>query len=712
MLEETNDNLPIETNLADGKNEDQVSETENQTNDLQEIEIVADANAEITATDEPELIETNQEIEATTETETVVETEKEVEIVADEVEAVNETETIEKEVKVLEIESKPITVDVMESIANENAASAEDDSNHDSHAVEMLDYEALSMDNLVLELEKLTATDKVMSVKDHVEGIKNAFLNKFHLLLDEKRAAFEAENTDPNETFSFQSPLKQQFDVLYTNYKNRKNTHFKSLQNDLKTNLETRIALVEEIKNLIHKQDNIGSSLKQFNDIRDRWKNAGSIPKDKYNHVWNNYHFHVENFYDILHLDREARDIDFKHNLVLKLNIIARCEELVLEADVNKAFRELQDLHKLWKEDIGPVSRDHREEIWIKFSDLTKQMHDKREAIFEKLRESENDNLENKNLIINQLTELATQKVDSHSNWTAQVAKVEALREAFFGLGKVPKEVNELTWQKFKVALKDFNLLKNAFYKDIKKDQNDNLLKKQALINKAKELQDSTDYGVTTNIMKQIQEEWKTIGHVPRSVSDKLWKQFREACNHYFEKLKELKSEEDAVEVATFEKKKEYLDSLKDFEMTGDHKTDLDAIKLHIENWKTFGRVPAQRRHIEGKFNKLLDVFFEKLSLSKKDTEMMRFNNRIEQFSENNDTRKLENEKVFLMRKIEEVQNEIFQLENNIQFFANTRNAKKENSIVLEVRKNIEKHREELVILKDKLKQLRAVKQE
>ena len=265
----------------------------------------------------------------------------------------------------------------------------------------------------------------------------------------------------------------------------------------------------------------------------------------------------------------------------------------------------------------------------------------------------------------------------------------------------------------FKNAVRSFNVLKNSFYKDIKKDQNLNLASKQALVAKAKELQESTDFAATTPIMKQIQEEWKTIGHVPRKYSDKLWTEFRGACNVYFEKLKEQKTEDSSEEVEAFEKKKAYLETLKSFEMTGNHKTDLDAIKAHIENWKSYGRVPFGRRHIEGKFNKVLDALFEKLSLSKKETDMMRFSNRVGNLSETNDTRKLENEKIFLIRKIEEVQNEIFQLENNIQFFTSSnKNAKKESSIITEVRKNIETHKQSLEVWKEKLKQLRNLKAE
>ncbi|KIC02031.1 chromosome segregation protein [Flavobacterium sp. JRM] len=595
----------------------------------------------------------------------------------------------------------------LDAITNSNAEESEDETLKERHDLPMQDYNTFSLDELVAELKKLVSSDKVMSVKEHIEEIKKSFLLQYNHLIEEKREEFNAENQDPNEEFQYHSPLKTKFDEYYNIFRNHRNAHFKNLQTNLKSNLENRLAIVEELKELINPQENIKDTLKHFNELRERWKNAGSIPKDKYNHVWNNYHFHVENFYDYLHLDREARDLDFKHNLEQKQKIVARVEELVNEADVSKAFRELQDLHRIWKEDIGPVSKEHRDEIWNKFSELTKKIHDKREVLFENIRGSELENLEVKKNIIAQIEVLATEKVNTHALWLLQIEKVEALRSAFFAAGKVPSDVNEATWTAFKTAVRNFNTFKNSFYKDIKKDQNDNLNKKMALVAKAKELQESTDYESTTPVMKKIQEEWKQIGHVPRKYSDKIWKEFKDACNSYFDKLKEHKNEENGDEVAAFDNKKAYLETIREFQLTGDHKTDLDAIKLHIETWKNFGKVPFPRRHIEGKFNKILDALFEKLSLSKKETEMIRFANRIDNLSESNDTRKLDNEKIFLMRKIEEVQNEIFQLENNIQFFTNTKNAKKENSIVLEVRKNIALHKESLDVWKEKLHQLR-----
>ncbi|OMQ13379.1 DUF349 domain-containing protein [[Flexibacter] sp. ATCC 35103] len=663
MLEEKNDNLQE----ADGKVEIEINDSV-QENAIEKLE--------------PETVAENP----------VSETENEVENTTEPTESNHQT--------------------ALDAITNSNAEESEDETLKERHDIPMQDYDTFSLDALVDELKKLINTDKVMSVKDHIEEIKKSFLLQYNHLLEEKKEEFNASKQDPNEEFEYHSPLKNKFDEYYNVFREKRNAHFKHLQTNLKTNLENRLAIVEELKELINPQENIKDTLKHFNDLRERWKNAGAIPKDKYNHVWNNYHFHVENFYDYLHLDREARDLDFKYNLEQKQKIITRVEELVNETDISKSFRELQDLHRIWKEDIGPVSKEHRDTIWNKFSELTKKIHDKREVLFESQRANEQKNLEVKKEIIAKIEVLGTEKVNSHSQWLVQIQKVEALRNEFFAAGKVPSEVNEETWAAFKTAVRNFNSFKNSFYKDIKKDQNDNLNKKMALVAKAKELQESTDFAATTPIMKQIQEEWKQIGHVPKKYSDKIWKEFKDACNHYFDKLKEHKSEENVDEVAAFDNKKAYLDILRAYQLTGDHKTDLDAIKAHIEIWKGYGKVPFSRRHIEGKFNKILDALFEKLSLSKKETEMMRFSNRIDSLSDSNDTRKLDNEKIFLMRKIEEVQNEIFQLENNIQFFTNTKNAKKENSIVLEVRKNIAIHKESLELWKDKLKQLRNLGQE
>ncbi len=595
---------------------------------------------------------------------------------------------------------------VLEEIDNSNAEENEDDSVKEKHEIEMLDYDALSMEELTDELEKLVTNEKVMAIKDHAEGIRKAFSDKYHHFIDEKREEFNAQNNEEGVDFEYHFPLKNKFDSIFNTYKTNKTKHFKQLQNNLEHNFAVREALIEELKQLIDSGDSsIGDMFKKANDIRDRWKNAGAIPRDKYNILWNNYHFHMERFYDVIHLDKEARDLDLKNNLEQKQQIITKATALLNEEDVMKAFRELQLLHRVWKEEIGPVDREHREVIWNEFSEITKQMHDKREALYALARGKETENLALKNEIIVQIEALGTEKIDSHSGWQGQIKKLEALREAFFKAGKVPAEVTEETWAKFKNAVRAFNVHKNVFYKDIKHEQNENLAKKIALVEKAKSLQESNDFNATTPIMKKIQDDWKKIGHVPRKYSDSIWNDFKLACNAYFDRMHEARNAETSEEVEAFEKKKAFLDELKDFTLSGEHKADLEAIKAHIATWKTFGKVPFNRRHIEGKFNKILDALFEKLSLSKKDTEMMRFSNRLEQLSENDNKRALEQEQFFIRKKIDEVQSEIFQLENNIQFISSS--SKGENPFIKEVQKSIERHKDDLKLWKEKLQQIK-----
>lgn len=603
-----------------------------------------------------------------------------------------------------------INQSALDEIDNSNAEENEDDSIQDKHIIPMLDYDSLSMEELTAELDKLVHNHKVMAIKDHVEEIRKSFMNQYHDLIDEKRDEFNSSNTDENSTFEYHFPLKNKFDSVYDDYKTNRNNHYNQLQKNLKNNLTIRNEIIEDLKLLVDGNDeslSISDMFKKLNEIREQWKAAGAIPRDKYNIVWNNFHFHIERFYDLMHLDKEARDQDLKNNLEQKQGIIERAKELLSETDIMKAFRELQLLHRVWKEEIGPVDREHREIIWNEFSEITKQIHDKREIYFGQAKEREVENLARKKEIIKQINLLGNEKIHSHSGWQTQIKKMEALRENFFKAGKIPVEVTEQTWSEFKTEVRAFNANKNAFYKDIKHEQQENLNKKLALVEKAQSLKDSEDFGGTTPVMKKIQDDWKKIGHVPRKYSDKIWKDFKDACNHYFDRMHKMRNAENEEEVTAFDNKKEYLENLKTFELTGDHKIDLDAIKDHIETWKSIGKVPFNRRHIEGKFNKILDALFEKLSLSKKDTEMMKFNAKLDQWVSNEDDRSIEKEQFFIRKKIDEVQNEIFQLENNIQFISSS--SKGENPFIKEVQKSIERHKDELKLWKEKLRKLRDI---
>src|SRR5690554_1560753 len=598
---------------------------------------------------------------------------------------------------------------VVDQINSENAEDSEDTSIQEQRELPPMEYDNLSFEALVEHLEDLLKNYKIMAIREHVESVKKAFLLQYNEFIDEKKAAFLNENLEATASdFQYDLPIKRTFDHLMNEYKNKRHTQYKTIQDQLKKNLESRNQIIEELKELVDNSDNYDKALKDIHDIRDRWRAIGPIPKDNYNLVWNDFHFHLERFYDQLHLDREARDLDFKNNLEQKQKLIELAKELLDEQDIKKAFRELQTLHRVWKEEVGPVSKDVREAVWEEFSLITKQLHDKREAFQNEIKAKEQENLEQKLVIIEQIENLISEDVSSHNEWQKRIKKAEELRQQFLNIGRIPSENIEENWGIFKDVFRRFNALKNNFYKEIKKEQQDNLSKKQALIEQAKQLSESTDYENVTPVMKKIQEDWKHIGHVPRKHSDKLWKEFKTACNAYFDRLHNERNKELEVEMQNFDRKKAYLDELKSFDFQGDHKTDLDAIKGHIDNWKAIGPVPHHRRHIEGKFNKLLDTFFDKLSMSKKEAELIKFSNRIEYLVENKDERRIQNETIFIQRKIDEIQSEILQLETNVQFFSN---AKADNPLLKEINKNIDRHKDELNLWIEKLVQLRKINQ-
>jgi hypothetical protein len=667
-------------NLHDADGNDNLNPTEI-SNEETSSKTDATTNEELTSNDDP------------------AETPESIEEIAEVEELVSESETPKAEVSTEKVKSH------VDEIDDSNAEDAEDESNSERHNVESKDYHAMSMEQLVEELESLLKHQKVQTIKSQVDEIKSEFNAKFTEILEEKKEEFI--NDGGNEIdFYFASPVKKQFNTLYNSYRNGLNDYYKKLETNLKANLEKRLQIIEEIKGLIHVEENMNTTYKHFKELQEQWRNAGPIPRDKYNNAWNTYHHHVEIFYDFLHLDRDLRDMDFKHNLDQKLKIIDRAEELAKDENTNRAFRELQVLHKMWKEDLGPVDKEHREAIWERFSNATKIIHDKRQSYFADIDKVHEENLVKKEGIIAKIDAIAKDTNSSHQAWQNKIKQIEDLRKAFFSAGKVPMKVNEATWAKFKVAVRDFNKSKNAFYKGLKKDQFTNLQKKLELIKIAEDNKDSEDFDTVTPLMKKIQDDWKKIGHVPRKDSDKIWNQFKKACNHYFDRLTSERKEANKEQFEAFDKKAQLLDSLKDLKLTGKPEVDVETIKQKIEEWKTIGHVPQNKRFIDGKFNKAIEALFGKLKMDKTEVEMIKYENKLENLSQPDDTRLLDNEHNFIRKKIDEVKAEINQLENNLQFFTNVDET---NPLVKEVMKNIDNHKNNLHIWEEKLKKVKGL---
>ncbi|MGJ8745147.1 DUF349 domain-containing protein [Polaribacter sp.] len=588
------------------------------------------------------------------------------------------------------------TTDAVDEIEKSVAESAENDSAKEEETPDV-DYSELSLEELVANLAKTLSNNPVNKVKSQVDGIKNAFNVKFGVLIAEKKAAFLEEGGNSID-FQFSSPIKSEYNKLLSDYKKERDAHYGDLEKQLKVNLEKRLSVIESLKDLIENADS-ATMYKNFKEIQDTWRAIGPVSKTRYNDTWKTYHHHVERFYDLLHLSNDFRDLDFKHNLEEKLKIILKAQALAEESDINHAFKELQDLHKIWKEDIGPVSQELREEVWHKFSEATKKIHDKRHNHFREMRSKYQEIIEEKLAIVAQINAYDTSSNKSHSDWQKSIKVIEAYRQNYFNAGKLPYSKSEEVWQQFKKATKKFNSAKNVFYKQEKGDQQDNLKKKIALIEIAESLKESEDWETATNTLKKVQADWKKIGHVPRKFSDDIWKRFKAACNHYFDRFHQQKNAVSKEEQEIIEAKKALLESLKESK-----KHTKESVLKSIDEWRDLGSLPRNLRHLDGKFNKQIDRMLESLSLDKQEVAMLKFTNVVDGLAADDDVRKLDSEQLFVRKKIDEIVKEIQQLENNLGFFSN---AKADNPLVVNVRNRVDEFKKDLGIWKDKLSYLK-----
>lgn len=648
----------------------------------------------------------NAEIEAlaaeANETELPTEATLEAEIENDEVAEATDTKTITESSNT---ELPPTHVPTSTDETSETEETEETATKDVKKEIPKKDYSILSKEELIAELQLLLKNEKITDIKDQAEEINTIINAQFTSEQQEAKKAFLEEGGNVID-FRHYDPLKKAFNEVYYEYRNKRSEFYQRKQKDQKANLALRQELIEEVKNLrseIGGAESFNTTYNKFKDVQERWNNAGNIPRDRYNLVWNDYYHNVDAFYEILHLNREFRDSHYKDNLIKKLALIERAEELAADSNVTKAFKELQLLHRMWKEEIGPVSKEYSDVIWEKFSAATKKIHDARD---EKQKEVEAlwvQNLEVKNKIISDIETIAQGEIKSHRTLQDKMKEVEALREAFFKAGKVPKESNDATWDAFKLATRNFNHKKNDFYKSQKKEQYTNLEKKRALVKIAQDNKDNEDVTETLNLMKKIQSDWKKIGHVPRKDSDNIWKEFKDACNHFFDRMHDSKKQDRAGEEENLTKKQALLKEVKALKLEGDKSKDLATIKEHIATWKGIGRVPFKKKSIDQDFNKVLDGLFTQLDIDKKESELIKYENRMQSIAGQDDERALEKEQFFIRKKIEESKSEIIQLENNLGFFQHVPD---DNPMVVEVHKNITRHKDALDLWKGKLKKV------
>ncbi len=700
-LNNENENSPLKSKKEEEKRDDSQKEAAVKKEDLEEKKLVIKDEEKST-----EIEEVKEEVEKTEEPVDDKETTQPVEeIKSEEKEELKEAVKTPKD-EVIEKVSEKVTEEVKEDVqkakevVDENTAeSANDVEATAAKAKEIPEYDltTMSLDDIVKMINRLLLSFEIKDVKNQIESLKIDFQKKFSAFVKEQKTAF-LKNGGEEADFFLSAPIKHKFDELMSEYKRKRQHFYKEVERTQKENLELKLSLIDELKELI---DNAEASTmyKNFRGLQERWREVGQIPHAKYNDVWRTYHHHVERFYDLLHLNNDFRDLDFRHNLEEKSKLIKKAEVLAEEEDVNHAFKELQILHRMWKEDIGPVARELREEVWHKFSEATKKIHKKRHDFQDQLEEKFKANVGLKLVVIEKIKGLDISGNSSHKDWQQSIKKLEALRDEFFAIGRVPKSKNEEVWQLFRDATRKFNAEKNKFYKGIKHDQAENLKKKLVLVEQAESLKESEDWGMATEVFKKIQAEWKKIGHVPRRDSDKIWKRFKDACNHYFDRLHEKQNDLDKGQSEIIEKKKDFMDALKK-EIEAGKELSMEFVQKGLEEWRALGVLPQKVKHLDIKFNKLLDSAYKKLNIDKDEASFLRFKSSVDSLLDQKNVRKLDSEQLFIRRKIDEITKEIKQLENNISFISN---ASADNPLVKNVYKNIEEHKKSLQIWKRKI---------
>ena len=589
---------------------------------------------------------------------------------------------------------------VVSSIEDKVAADAEKEEQKELSPA--MDYNSLSMKEVVQEIKNLLKNEKIQTIKSNVESLRKSFDNKFSALIAQKKVDFLADGGESID-FHYSDPLKIEFNEIIKDYRSKKDRYYSDLELQLKENLEKRVTIIDKLKELIEKAD-AKTMHKEFKELQDIWKNIGPVPRTKYNNTWRNYHHHVERFYDLLHMNNDLRELDFKHNLEKKIKIVEEAFQLSLLEDVTNSFKRLQELHKAWKEDVGPVSREFREEIWQKFSEATKIIHDKRDKYFNQQRSNYQDNIHKKLDIIKSLENFDFSQNKTHLDWQKSIKEFELKREVFFTIGKVPRNNSQKIWDQLKDVTRKFNHAKNLFYKDLNSIQHKNLEKKQALLELAKSLKDSDDFKNATGQMKKIQADWKVIGHVPRKYSDKIWKEFKEACNHYFDRIHQIQDNGTSEQIEAFETKKEFLSQI--IGVIGNSEITLEEVKAYIKTWKNIGKVPRKDKQIEIDFNDTIEKLFGQLNIRGEELKMLKYKMQIDLMVSSNNTRKIESEIIFLRKRIDEITKGIQQLETNINFIAN---ASEDNPLVQNVRESISEQMNNLKVWKIKLTYVRSV---
>ena len=540
--------------------------------------------------------------------------------------------------------------------------------------------------------------------KEEVEYLKASFY-KLHIAEREaKLKAYLDAGGDPEQYQYTPDPVEESFKAEMGIIKEKRAKIFKEMEAEKQENLTKKLAIIDRIKAMITTPDEANKNYKEFKALQEQWREIKNVPADKANELWRNYQLYVEQFYDMLRLNSEAREYDFKKNFELKTALCEAAEKLADEEDVISAFHQLQKLHQEYRE-IGPVAKEQREEIWNRFKAASSVINKRHQQHFEGVRAKEEDNLARKTVLCEKVEAIAAEENKGSGDWEKHTKQIIDIQTEWKTIGFAPQKMNVKIFERFRAACDDFFGRKAAYFKGLKETFKENADKKRALIEKAKALQDSTDWKSTGDKFIALQKEWKTIGMVPKKLGDQLWAEFLGACNAFFEARNAAGAGQRGEERENLDKKLEIIEKLKAVaEETGDGLA--EKVQKLVEEYNAIGHVPFKEKDkLYKEYHAVLDKLYKDLNISTAKRKLSNFKQNLKQVAERGENA-LDNERARLFRQYEALKQEIQTYENNLGFL--NASSKKGSSLIDEMNRKVQKLKDEVQLVRDKIKAIDA----
>ena len=558
----------------------------------------------------------------------------------------------------------------------------------------------LTKEEILAKLKEVVA-DVENVAKPEIDGLKQSFYKLHNAEQDAARKLF-IENGGAAENFVPQTDcVEEEFKNIMSVIKEKRSALTAELEKQKEMNLQVKLSIIEELKELVESPDDANKSYTEFKKLQQQWNEVKLVPQAKVNELWKNYQLYVEKFYDLLKLNNEFREYDFKKNLEIKTHLCEAAEKLADEADVVSAFHQLQKLHQEFR-DTGPVAKELRDEIWARFKAASTTVNRRHQQHFEALKEVEQHNLDQKTVICEIIEAIDYKELTNFASWESKTQEVIALQNKWKTIGFAPQKMNVKIFERFRKACDEFFRKKGEFFKSLKEGMNENLEKKRALCEKAEALKDSTDWKATADELTKLQKEWKTIGPVAKKYSDAVWKRFISACDYFFEQKNKATSSQRSVEQENLEKKKAIIEKLNVIDDQMDTEEATQLVRDLMKEWNGVGHVPFKEKdRIYKQYHSQVDKLFERFNISASNKKLSNFKSTISSIQEGS-PQALYREREKLVRAFDNMKNELQTYENNLGFL--TTSSKKGNSLLTEINRKVEKLKADIELVKEKIK--------